>query len=168
MLKFKAFLFSFTFCGALLLLSSGVQAKDLANRLGIGFSNQFHENLPSLAVKYYSSTEMAFSAALGVDTQKDNSRFGFLVKMYRSMGEGFMEENLNFYMGGGAGIISVENSGDNNSGFELMGFTGAEFFLPGLDSLGFMFEAGVGVTSISSHVRFRTVGGVNAGMVFYF
>jgi hypothetical protein len=46
---------------------------------------------------------------------------------------------------------------------------GGEFFLNGLDSLGFTFETGVGVTNVKK-VRFRTVGDsfVSAGMVFYF
>ncbi|MEZ4871116.1 MAG: hypothetical protein R2827_02495 [Bdellovibrionales bacterium] len=75
-------------------------AKDLSNRLGVGISDQFATyNLPSVTVRYYPSMNLGFSAALAVDTQKDNSKFGFLVKMYKNLEGGFMEENLNFYMG---------------------------------------------------------------------
>ncbi len=139
-------------------------SKDLTSRLGVGFTDSFSESLPSLYVKYYSSLETAFSAALGVDTKKDESRFGFLAKVYRTI---FMEDNMNFYMGAGAGLLSQEVAGSNSSGFELNGFAGTEFFLPGLDSIGFSFEMGVGVSSPSSGTRFRTLGG-SAGAVFYF
>ena len=150
-----------------LLMAAGAQAKELTNRLGVGFSDQFGESLPSLAVRYYPSANLGLSASLGVDTEKDNSRFGFMARMHRVI---FMEDNLNFYMGAGAGILSVETAGKNESGFELSGFFGAEFFFYGLDSLAFMFEGGVGVTSISSEVRFRTLGDapVKAGIAFYF
>ncbi|MCB0342488.1 MAG: organic solvent tolerance protein, partial [Bdellovibrionales bacterium] len=76
----------------------------------------------------------------------------------------------NFYMGTGAGLISDEDNGNTDTGFELNGFVGGEFFLPGLDSLGLSFEAGIGVSSVSSAVRFRTFGDhpLRAGMIFYF
>ncbi len=146
-------------------------AKDLSSRLGVGISDQFAtQNLPSVTVKYYPSMDLGFSAALAVDTEKDNSKFGFLVKMYKLLPGGFMEENLNFYMGGGAGLLSTETAGDNDSGFELTGFAGAEFFFAGLDNLSFSFEAGIGIVSISSEVRFRTIADhpFRAGMTFYF
>lgn len=149
------------------------EAKELTNRLGLGYSDQFSESLPSVSVRYWPDPKLGVGAALGVDTEDDNSRFGFMVRLYRII---FTEDNMNFYMGTGAGLISVETpatattKSDNDSGFELNGFFGAEFFLPGLDSLGITFEAGVGVTSISSEVRFRTIGDspIKAGMTFYF
>ena len=79
-----------------------------------------------------------------------------------------------FYMGGGASLVSMSpasgSAGSTNSGFELNGFFGCEFFLPGLDSLGINFQAGIGVTSLSSGVRFRTIGDtpLTAGVYFYF
>ena len=150
-----------------LLLGASAQAKELTNRLGVGYTDQFGSSLPSLAVRYYPNAKLGLSASLGVDTQKDNSRFGFMARLHRVI---FPEDNLNFYMGAGAGILSVETAGKNESGFELSGFFGAEFFLYGLESLAFIFEGGVGVTSISSEVRFRTLGDhpVRAGMAFYF
>ena len=144
-------------------------AKDLASRLGVGYADQFgmSRELPSIALRYYPQADIGVSAQLGIDTQKDNSRFGFLAKVFRVV---FMEENMNFYIGGAGGLLSEELSGRNESGFLLNGFFGAEFFLPGLDSLGFSFEAGVGVTSLGSGVAFRTVGDhpLRAGITFYF
>ena len=139
----------------------------MTNRLGVGYSNSFSESLESVAVRYYPSPDMAFSAALGVDTKENSSKFGFMARMYRII---FPENNLNFYMGAGAGILSFETAGVNESGFELSGFAGAEFYFSGLDNLGFSFELGVGISSVSSEVRFFTLGSspVKAGITFYF
>lgn len=149
------------------------EAKDLANRLGVGFSDQFgtSSSLPSLAMRYYPSQDLAVGASLGVDTEKDASQFGFSAKIMRII---FQEDHLNFYLGASGGLVSqeVERSGtvENDSGFDLTGFAGSEFFIPGIESVGWSFEMGVGITSISSQVRFRTIADhpFRAGMVFYF
>ena len=59
---------------------------------------------------------------------------------------------------------------ENQSGFELMGFVGTEFFFSGLEGLGFTFEAGVGIRSDSNGTLFRTIGGhpFRGGIIFYF
>lgn len=147
--------------------SVSAQAKDLGHRLGIGYKNQFASDLPGIAIVYYPGAELGLSAIIGVDTQEENSRFGLMAKLHRVI---FEENNLNFYMGAGAGLVSVETGGKNESGFELLGFGGAEFFFTGLENLGFSFETGVGVTSLSSNVRFRTIGDspFRAGITFYF
>jgi hypothetical protein len=149
--------------------SGGASAKDLVNRLGVGYSNQFglQRDLPSVAMRYYPNSDYGIMGALGVDTQKNYSRFGFMAKIIKII---FKEDNLNFYTGAGAGIVSEEIEGKNNSGFEISGYIGSEFFLPGLENLSLSFEAGVGITSISSEVRFRTIGDspLRAGITFYF
>lgn len=146
-------------------------AKDLTHRLGVGYKNQFVYDLPSVAVQYYPVASMGLSAALGVDTQTDNSKLGVMVKVHRIL---FTEQQMNFYMGAGLGLLSQEyvaaGETKNDSGFELNTFLGAEFFLPGLESLGFSFEAGVAVSSLSAGTRFRTLGDspLRAGILFYF
>jgi hypothetical protein len=155
------------------LQTSLVFAKDLTSRLGIGYSDQFSESLPGMTIRYWPEGKLGFGAALGVDTEDDNSRFGFMARLYRVI---FTEENMNFYMGTGAGIVSIEkldsatNKYETESGFEMAGFFGGEFFFAGLENLGFTFEAGVSVTSIDSEVRFRTFGDspIRAGITFYF
>ncbi len=163
----RATLATGTFVVALSLTASTASAKDLSHRLGIGFKNQFGAELPGIALQYYPGADLGLSAVLAVDTQKDNSKFGLMAKLHRVI---FHEDNLHFYMGAGAGILSVENNGKNDSGFELLGFGGTEFFFSGIENLGFSFEVGVGVTSLSSNVRFRTIGDspFRAGMTFYF
>lgn len=153
----------------LLVPATTAHAVDLSSRLGIGYSNQFglDQDLPSLAVRYYPNGDYGLMGSLGVDTTKDNSRFGGSVKILKLI---YKETNLNFYTGAGAGIVSRELNGSTDSGFDLSGFFGCEFFFAGLENLGWNFEAGVGVTSVSSEVRFRTIGDhpLKAGIFFYF
>src|SRR5262245_39001103 len=99
----------------LFLVAEISEAKELSNRLGVGYSDQFSEDLPSVAIRYYPDPKLGLGAALGVDTEEDNSKFGFMVKLYRII---FTEDNLNFYMGTGAGLISLEKNNDSDSGFE--------------------------------------------------
>jgi hypothetical protein len=159
------------FLGAVLLsttlFTSRSEAKDLSNRLGIGFKNQSSAELPGIAFQYWPGAELGISASLGIDTQTSNSKFSGMVKLYRVI---FPEDNLNFYLGAGAGILSIESTGSNQSGFELLGFAGVELFFAGLENVGFNFETGTAITSLSSGTRFRTVGDspVRAGVTFYF
>lgn len=152
---------------ALLVVAPEASAKDLSNRLGVGYKNQFGANIPGIALQYYPGPQLAVSAVVGVDTQEDNSKFGAMVKIHRVV---FEEQNLNFYLGAGAGLLSNEVAGVNQSGFELLAYGGVEFFFQGLENLGFSVEFGPAVTSLSSNVRFRTFGDspLNAGITFYF
>src|SRR5262245_24203287 len=104
-----------------LVLCGPAMAKDLTSRLGVGYSDQFgiQGSLPSLAIRYYPSPDLALGAALGVDTLKDQSKFGFMAKVMRII---FQEDNMNFYLGAAAGLISQEQVGDNDSGFDLSGY----------------------------------------------
>jgi hypothetical protein len=149
------------------LVSPLAQGKDLTNRLGVGFKNQFAFDLPAIAAQYYPGPELGLAAVIGVDTQKDASRFGAMVKLNRIV---FQEDNLNFYLGAGAGLLSLETNGNNESGFELLAYGGCEFFFAGLENLGFSMEFGPSVTSLSSQVRFATFGDspLRAGITFYF
>jgi hypothetical protein len=160
----------FAILTAVLMTVSGVaSAKDLNSRLGVGYSDQFglNNSLPSLSMRYYPNSDYGISGSLGVDTTKNNSRFGFGAKIMKIV---FREDNLNFYTAAGAAIVSQETNGSNSSGFALTGAAGAEFFLPGLENLSFSFEAGIGVTSVSNETRFRTIGDspLRAGITFYF
>ena len=150
------------------LLMSGMmaQAKDLTSRLGVGYRNSYSFNLPSLATEYYPNSEYGFVGAIGIDTEDKNSRFAVSGGVRKVI---FMEENLNFFMGGMLSMLSLETNSQTDSGFDLAGLVGAEFFLHGLENLGFSFETGLAVTNVKK-VRFRTVGDsfVNAGIVFYF
>lgn len=144
----------------------GVQAKDLSNRLGVGIKNNTSFSLPALAAIYYPNSDIGLTGGLGLDTQKDNSKFAFNIGIRRIL---FKEDNMNFHFGGSLGMITNQVATVSSNGFELNALFGGEFFIHGMDSLGFNFEGGVGVVS-TSEVRFRTVADdiFRAGIVFYF
>jgi len=152
----------------ILMLSTSAFAKDLSQRLGVGYSNQWgiSQDMPSIAVRYFPNQQYGIQGSLGVDTQKDSNRFGLSGKFIKIV---FREDNMNFYVAANAGVVS-QQQGSTSTGIDAAGTFGGEFFLPGLESLGFSFEAGVGITSIASGVRFRTIGDspLRAGMFFYF
>ncbi|WP_413294080.1 organic solvent tolerance protein [Bdellovibrio sp. HCB185ZH] len=166
MLKVVAVVFAF-------LASVGVaEAKDLTNRLGVGVKSHSTLDLPELAVVYNPSTELQISGGLGIDTEKDKSKFAATAGVRRIV---FKEQNMNFYMGGTLGLVNWEEfntttaKNEKQSGFELDAVFGGEFFFSGLESLGFTFEGGVGVIS-ADNVRFRTIADspFRAGIIFYF
>ena len=150
-----------------LLGSMGLQAKEMNHRLGVGPKLPFSTDLPGVALHYFPNTDYAITGALGINTIEDYSQFGLQGGIRRIL---FEEQNMNFFVGGALGIISQENAGDNQSGFELMALSGGEFFFQGLENLGFNFEMGIGVASLKSSNRFFTVANtpVRAGMIFYF
>ena len=164
------------FAAILLLCTAGAaEGRELANRLGVGYADQFGLNntMPGIAARYYPTSDIGVMGVIGVDTKKDQSQFGFMAKLFKII---FKEDNMNFYVGAGVGLVSQQSTDGttsqirNDSGFMADGYFGTEFFFSGLENLGFAVEAGVGVTSISSQVRFRTIGDspFRAGITFYF
>ncbi len=141
-------------------------AKEMSSRLGVGFRNAYSIEVPSIAAVYYPSANYGIVGAIGVDTQDQASKSAFSVGIRRIL---FMEDNMNFFMGGQATMLSNELPTETQSGFELSAIVGGELFFAGLENLGFSFETGVGITSLKK-TRFRTLGDspFRAGMIFYF
>ena len=151
----------------LMLVGQGAFAKEMANRLGVGFRDSYTSmNLPSLSAQYYPNSQYGLIGAVGIDTEDSYSRFGFSGGIRKII---FMEENLNFFMGGLLSVISKETAGSTDSGFEIAATVGTEFFLTGLENLGFNVESGLGFSNVGK-VRFRTLGDsfLKAGIIFYF
>ena len=157
----------------LTLSTYSASAKDLFNRLGVGYTNQFSIDLPSIAVRYYPTKNTNVSTVLGIDSQDGNSQFGFMGKVSRVL---LTESHMNFYAGIGVAVISQQLPHDtktketkSTTGVEFHGYVGGEFFLPNLDSLGFSFETGISIISISNRVRLKTIGDhpIRAGIIFY-
>lgn len=156
----------------LLTIASAAHSKDLTSRLGVGIKNNNSIDLPAIAAVYYPNSEVGLTGSLGVDTEEDNSKFAFNVGIRKIL---FKEDRMNFYYGGQVGLLNHERQNsagtgtDKDSGFELNVVFGAEFFLAGLDSLGFTFEGGLGLSSMDE-TRFRTIGDhpLKAGLIFYF
>ena len=61
-------------------------------------------------------------------------------------------------------------SSGGTSGSQFLGGFGVEFFIPGVDSLGFSMETGASFDNLSGTFAMRTLGMsfLNAGMHFYF
>ena len=142
-------------------------SKDMSQRLGVGIKNNTSQSLPSLAMVYNLNSNLAMTGGFGLDTQKDYSAVQLQIGIRHVI---FHETNLHFYAGGQIGMVSFENPADGkNSGFEASLIAGAEFFLTGLENVGFTFEGGIGVSSIkNTRVRTIAAGPIQAGIIFYF
>lgn len=151
-----------------LLTASETFARDLQGRVGLGYNAQFSNtrevngDVPAIALKYAFTKDIAMEGVLGIATTKpSNSVVG--AKLFKNL---FFEQNLNFYFMAAAGLVTA----NNNSGTDFQGGFGAEFFIPGVDSLGISMEVGGEFTNITGSYVFRTFGAsfLNAGMRFYF
>lgn len=154
--------------GGLVLTPNAVWARDLQGRLGLGFNSQFANSfvssrVPAISIKYAMTRDIALEAVVGTSTATPtNSVTG--AKFFKNI---FLETNLNFYFTFGGAIVSAADK----TGSEFLGGLGAEFFIPGLESLGLSFETGGSLHNlIGSGYSFRTFGVsfVDAGIHFYF
>lgn len=151
----------------LFLAASPAYSKTLAGRLGVGFVNQFANSssireVPSISAKYGLTKDFNISLAAGFHTLSPTA-FTVGAKVYRNI---FFESNLNFYVALGLAALKGEKFGA-----ELLGLGGAEFFIPGIDSLGLSFETGLSASTIAAQgLVLKTVGFsfLHAGMHFYF
>jgi len=142
-------------------------ARELQGRMGVGLNSEFSNmsasnGVPAVSIKYGLTRDIATELAVAISTATpSNSLTG--LKLFKNI---FFETNLNFYAMVGAGILS----GDNRSGAEFLGGFGAEFFIPGIESLGFSMETGASANNLSGSFILKTLGVsfLNAGMNFYF
>lgn len=149
------------------MISIPAHARDMQGRIGVGYNSQFANatatnGVPGISVKYSFTRDIAIEGIVGVATSTPgNSVIG--VKMFKNV---FYETSLNFYFLLGGGILSA----NNQSGVEFLGGMGAEFFIPGLESLGFAIETGGALDNLSGSFVLRTIGVsfLNAGIHFYF
>jgi len=160
-------------CSALLILGAlifapCVQARDLQGRLGVGYNSEFVNSVvgtrtPGVSVKYALTRDIAAEAIVGMTTASPANTVT-AVKFFRNI---FLETNMNFYFMFGGGILTV----NTKSGAEFLGGLGAEFFIPGLESLGLSFETGGSLHNlVGKGFSFRTFGDsfLDAGLHFYF
>lgn len=148
--------------------SASAEARDLQGRLGLGYNAQFANALvgsriPGFSVKYGLTRDIAAEAIVGLSTASPTNSVT-AVKFFKNL---FLETNLNFYFTFGGGLVAA----NGRSGAEFQGALGAEFFIPGLESVGLSFEAGGSLHNLSEGgFSFRTLGAsfLDAGMRFYF
>ena len=142
-------------------------ARDLQGRLGLGYNRQFGNDtvastLPGISLKYAMTRDIAIDGIFAVSTA-DPGVTTAAVKFYKIL---FFETNLNFYTMLGAGLLSAASK----SGMEFLTGFGAEFFIPGIESLGISFETGVTLDNLPGSFVLKTMGHsfLEAGIHFYF
>jgi hypothetical protein len=141
-------------------------ARDLTGRLGIGYADQFADyspffDMPSLSAKYTITKDLAIQGIVGFNT-REPSGYTVAAKIIKNI---FFENHLNFY---GAAVVGLLKRSE--TGFGLQGLFGMEAFIPGIESLGLSFEAGVAASNVTGDFEIRTVGMsfLHAGVHFYF
>ncbi len=156
----------FVGCLALAGSPSRALARDLQGRLGLGYNAEFANyrltQVPAVSLKYAFTHDIGAEAIAGLaTTTPGTSVLG--VKFFKNL---FYETNLNFYFMLGGGLETASN----NSGAEFLGGFGAEYFIPGVESLGLSMETGASFDNLSGSFVLRTMGVsfLNAGIHFYF
>jgi hypothetical protein len=156
--------------GLLLLIPPGAESRELLGRVGLGYNAQFSNatpggTTPALSVRYFLAPRSAVELVAGFSSGTGgNGVVG--VKYLKTIRA---ENYVNFYFPLGFGYLTSAG----RSGIEIIGGLGAQFFIPGVDSVGISFEAGLSGESISSSTGafvMKTFGAsfLNAGMHYYF
>ncbi|RLA67271.1 MAG: hypothetical protein DRQ88_03660 [Epsilonproteobacteria bacterium] len=136
----------------ILTLSSQLFARSYVGHLGLGVSTQLVNDIPSISIKNYSSDSFAWGLMGNFSTADDNGGWGIGGKVYKNF---FAEPHLFFFVAGMFGVVnskSYSNDSDSQTGIQADLTAGSEFFIPGLESLGFSFETGLSLNTINEFV----------------
>ena len=169
-----------------LVAGTPAEAKVLAGRIGLGFNAQIDAvasagaglgslTAQSISVKYWINDAIGIQllTGFGVFHVEDLNRYRmnaagkFLYNLIQ-------EQNLNFYLGGGLGLIvegwSGDGDADSDLGIALFGGAGFEWFFQGLPNLGFDAEVGLQYAYLDETSSFGSYGGAFAifGIHYYF
>ncbi len=166
------------FVGISMLLTFSVfpaEAKDLAKRVGLGYNSQIEVlgdedfQIAGPSVKYALSSEMVLQGVFGFINYSNGQDLSALVIGGKFLYNIIQENNMNFYAGGGFGVINVSNAA-SETGIIVIGCVGEEFFFSGLPNLGFAAEMGLAIESIGDLGTYvGTYGGfLNLGIHYYF
>lgn len=147
------------------LSATDAQAKDLSGRLGVGFNNQF-AGLSSLSARWNlpssTDTSIAIEANLGFSMMagSDDAFFAGGRGLYGIV----KEDNMTLSVGAGVGFLSEATQ----TAFRFQPVMSAEFFIYGLENLGFLLEWGVNF-DLSSETEIHTMSGSpSLGLHYYF
>jgi hypothetical protein len=142
-------------------------ARDMQGRLGLGYNSEFAnstvaERVPGVSIKYALTKDIAAEAIVGVSTASPTNTVA-AVKFFKNL---FYETSLNFYFMVGGGSLNA----NSRSGAQFLGGFGAEFFIPGLESLGMSVETGASLDNLRGSFALKTLGVsfLDAGIHFYF
>ncbi|MEK6579782.1 MAG: hypothetical protein AABZ55_11190 [Bdellovibrionota bacterium] len=162
-IEFRTFLLAL----ACVFVSTSSSARELKGRFGLGYNAEFANNyasgaVPAISIKYGITREIGTELIVGINTATPtNSVTG--IKFFKNI---FFETNLNFYSFLGAGLLRASNL----TGAQFLGGFGSEFFIPGIESLGFSMDVGGAMDNLSGSFALKTLGVsfLNAGIHFYF
>jgi len=151
---------------SILLLPQAAQAKDLRNRVGLGFNNQL-SHIPAVSARYWlPAPNPAVNVAVELDggvSIIDNAADAMFLGG-RVLYSFVTEDNMNLYLAGGAGFMTL----GEEQNVRVQPALGAEFFFFGLDNLGFMAEWGLNIDLGESSKLYTVSGGPGIGVHYYF
>ena len=147
-------------------LSATASAKDLSGKIGVGFNNTL-PHMTGLSAKYGIPTgDPAIQVgveAIGAFSATDGAGNDFFAGGRLSYALA-TEDNLNLYAAAGAGLKSTGE--DQN--VRIQPALGVEFFLFGLENLGFIAEAALNIDLGESTAIYTLSGSPVVGLYYYF
>lgn len=163
---------------ALCCVAPAAQAKDLRKKVGVGFDSQLSlgsdgvAGPTSLSVKYTlpasdKTVNIQLEALLGLSVVEN--RAANLVGGGRFLYTVIAEDNCNVFVGVGGAYIQGDDVDTVDGAIRIQPLGGVEFFLFGLENLGFTASLGLNVdlgNPVSISTTAATVG--NLGVHYYF
>jgi hypothetical protein len=175
------------FLAAALLAIAPAYGKPLAGRIGVGFNTQLATvfsgpgsiattTTQALSGKYWFTNDVGVQVLVGFNTwrldRQTNYDVGTGAKFLYNL---IQEENLNFFLDAGAGLLFVGHEDDsgrlkNDLGFSVLTGIGIEWFFQGLPNLGFDAEVGVQYSYVGEYTRIGSFGDAfgTFGVHYYF
>ena len=146
------------------LVPATASAKDLSGKFGMGFNNQF-SSVSSLSARYVlpmRDLHIAVEGSFGTSVLKaqDNNISAGARLIYGIV----REDNMLLHLGLGAGVWGEGNAGS----VRIQPVMGAEFFLHGLENLGFLVEWGLTIDLGNENRIYTTSTAPSAGVHYYF
>ncbi len=128
-----------------LAFAPAAMAKDLRNRVGVGFNNQFG-HASSISARYGlpwndDAINLQIELLAGVDIDGDAATTDAVSAGGRLLYALVAEDNMNLYAAAGLGWVSY----DGVSAVRLQPGLSAQFFLFGLENLGFSADWGISI-----------------------
>lgn len=138
-------------------ISLHANAATRLGRLGIGMSNQVVTGIDAISMKLQKSRSLALGGLIGLDSSSESSKYALGLKLYRNIYE---EPQLNFYTALSAIMFTYKSPTEDKTlnGYQVEGTFGSEFSFQGLESLGFSFEFGLGLTNNNDRTSLKTMG----------
>ncbi len=138
-------------------LSPICNAASLVGRLGVGYTQHLDNGSPSLSLKLQRNRSTAIGGVFGLDSSSEGTFYTLGGKVYRYIYE---EPQLNFYSALGFHLFTYQNTEteETEQGHQVNGLFGTEFSFQGLESIGFSFEFGMGLSKFQGKTHIKTLG----------